>query len=35
MLIKEQNDLPTQTRPRTLGGKFLRSCWQPIATVEE
>ena len=35
MLSKAQNDLITQTGPGTLGGRFLRSYWQPIATAEE
>ncbi len=35
MLSKAQNDLITQTNPGTLGGRFLRSYWQPIATSEE
>ena len=35
MLSKEQNDNLTQTGPGTIGGKLLRSYWQPIATIEE
>ncbi|MGE5538676.1 MAG: Rieske 2Fe-2S domain-containing protein [Gemmatimonas sp.] len=35
MLIKEQNDLLTQTGPGTPCGKLLRSYWQPIAASEE
>jgi len=35
MLSHQQNDLVTQTGPGTPGGRFLRSYWHPIATVEE
>ena len=35
MLSKAQNDLITQTGPGTLGGRFLRQYWQPIAAAEE
>ena len=35
MLSKAQNDLVTQTGPGTPGGRFLRSYWHPIATIEE
>lgn len=35
MLTQAQSDLLTQTGPGTPGGKFLRSYWHPIATLEE
>jgi hypothetical protein len=35
MLSKAQNDLIAQTGPGTLGRRFLRQYWQPIAAAEE
>ncbi len=35
MLSTALNDLITQTGPGTPCGRFLRSCWQPIAALEE
>lgn len=35
MLSQTQNDVLTQTGPGTLGGRFLRCYWQPIAAAEE
>ena len=35
MLTQEQNDALTRTDPGTLGGKLLRSYWQPIALSSE
>lgn len=35
MLTQEQNDALTRTDPGTIGGKLLRSYWQPIALATE
>lgn len=35
MLTQEQNDALTRTNPGTVGGKLLRSYWQPIALSKE
>jgi phthalate 4,5-dioxygenase len=35
MLTQEQNDALTRTDPGTVGGKLLRSYWQPIALSSE
>jgi phthalate 4,5-dioxygenase len=35
MLTQEQNDALTRTNPGTVGGKLLRTYWQPIALSKE